>query len=190
MNYPPRVLNLYAGPGTGKSTMAAAVFAELKFRGINCEYVQEYAKDATWENRGPKLFAAQQYIFGKQSFRLSRVASEVDITITDSPLLQSLAYVNFPQGSIPALLPLIQEVYHEYDNLDIYLRRSDDRPYNPKGRNQTVAEAKDLDGRVLGIVSQYTEVFYPVVFRRAAVQEIIGLMVLRGWLDPETVKPL
>jgi len=33
------VVNLYGGPGTGKSTTAAATFAELKMAGINCELV-------------------------------------------------------------------------------------------------------------------------------------------------------
>lgn len=78
-----KVINLYGGPGTGKSTTAGALFAEMKFRGINCEYVQEYAKDKAWEfgtnHLGiPKVFQAQEYIFGKQHFRLRRCAQDVD----------------------------------------------------------------------------------------------------------------
>ena len=44
-----KIVNLYGGPGTGKSTTAAALFAEMKIRGVNCEYIQEYAKDKAWE---------------------------------------------------------------------------------------------------------------------------------------------
>ena len=38
------LVNLYAGPGAGKSTGAAYIFAKLKMAGIDCEYVSEYAK--------------------------------------------------------------------------------------------------------------------------------------------------
>ncbi len=37
-------INFYGGPGTGKSSMAAAIFSNLKNEGINAELVTEYAK--------------------------------------------------------------------------------------------------------------------------------------------------
>ena len=43
------VINLFAGPGVGKSTTAARVFAELKLKGVNCEMALEFAKDKVWE---------------------------------------------------------------------------------------------------------------------------------------------
>ena len=39
------VVNLFGGPGTGKSTTMAHVFAELKWRGYDCEMSNEYAKE-------------------------------------------------------------------------------------------------------------------------------------------------
>jgi adenylylsulfate kinase-like enzyme len=39
------VINLFGGPGTGKSTLAAALFTDLKMKGINAELVTEFAKD-------------------------------------------------------------------------------------------------------------------------------------------------
>ena len=45
----PIVCNFFSGPGAGKSTLAAAVFAKLKMLGVNCELVTEFAKDKTWE---------------------------------------------------------------------------------------------------------------------------------------------
>ena len=44
------VVNLFAGPGSGKSTTCAGVFSKLKLIGINCEMALEYAKDKVWEN--------------------------------------------------------------------------------------------------------------------------------------------
>ena len=33
------VVNLYAGPGAGKSTLSAYTFAKLKMAGVNCELI-------------------------------------------------------------------------------------------------------------------------------------------------------
>ena len=43
------VVNLFAGPGAGKSTGAAYIFSKLKMAGVDAEYVTEFAKDKTWE---------------------------------------------------------------------------------------------------------------------------------------------
>ena len=41
------VINLFGGPGCGKSTGAAYVFSKLKMLGVNAELTSEYAKDKT-----------------------------------------------------------------------------------------------------------------------------------------------
>ena len=39
-----RRINIYGGPGVGKSTLAASIFAFMKKRGDNVELVQEFVK--------------------------------------------------------------------------------------------------------------------------------------------------
>lgn len=179
-----KVINLYGGPGTGKSTTAGAVFAELKYRGINTEYVQEYAKDKAWEfgtnhNGIPKVFQAQEYIFGKQHFRLRRCAQDVDIIVTDCPLFLGLIYMpdDFP---IPSLRPAIREAYDMYDNLDVMLVRT--KPYNTKGRFQTEDEAKGLDVSVGEMLQKQNVPFIVTPAGREAVAVIIEEMYERRWL--------
>lgn len=46
-----RIINLWAGPGSGKSTIAAYVFSKLKMKNINCELVTEYAKQLVYSGR-------------------------------------------------------------------------------------------------------------------------------------------
>ena len=181
-----KVISLYGGPGTGKSTTAAAVFAELKLSGVNCEYVQEYAKDKAWEfgdkHSGgvPKVFQAQEYIFGKQHFRLRRCAEDVDVIVTDCPLFLGLIYM--PKDfEIPSLRPAIREAYNIYDNLDIFLHRT--KPYNPKGRFQTEDKAKELDGEILEMLNDQQVPYYRVEAGRQAVNEIFDLMKQRGWVE-------
>ena len=45
------MVNFYAGPGSGKSTMAAAIFSRLKWKDVNCELVTEFAKDFRLRNQ-------------------------------------------------------------------------------------------------------------------------------------------
>lgn len=173
-----KVVNLYGGPGTGKSTTAAALFSELKFRGVNCEYVQEYAKDKAWEfgtdHLGvPKVFQAQEYIFGKQHFRMRRCAQDVDVIITDSPLLLGLIYTpeNFP---LPSLSNVIREAYHLYDNLDIFLVRN--KPYNAKGRFQTEDQARQLDIEIKHLLDAEKIPYHTVAAGRDSIEQIIKLL--------------
>jgi len=178
-----RVINLFGGPGTGKSTTAGAVFAELKYRGVNCEYVQEYAKDKAWEFGKnhmvvPKVFEAQEYIFGKQHFRFRRCASEVDMIVTDCPLLLGLVYTpeEFP---LPSLRPMIREAYDLYDNLNVFLVRN--KPYNPSGRFQSEEQAKELDGVVRRMLDEQGLQYHVVDAGREAVDDIMKLAADRGW---------
>ena len=64
------VVNLFAGPGSGKSTTCAGVFSKLKLAGVNCEMALEYAKDKVWEN-SLDVLDDQIYVFGKQLHRLN-----------------------------------------------------------------------------------------------------------------------
>lgn len=139
------VVNLYSGPGAGKSTMAARVFAELKEKGLEIELVTEYAKDVTWQ-KGHHVLSNQIYIFAKQYHRVWRLLNQVRVIITDSPMLMCLAYDS--SGS-EGLKNLVVEKYKELDNLDIFLNRPDN--YNSNGRNHTHEEAKELDKTIKGI---------------------------------------
>lgn len=143
------VINLFGPPGSGKSTGAAEVFAALKKSGVNVELVTEVAKDATWEHNNIAL-NCQEYIFGKQSYRLTRCRNEVDVIVTDSPLPLSIIY-----NTNPALgqkfNDVVLSVFNTYDNYNYYIHRV--KPYNPKGRNQTEAESNALGEPIKNLLS-------------------------------------
>ena len=80
-----KVVNLYGGPGAGKSTSAAHLFAQLKGAGQNAELIQEIAKQWAWEQRKPVSFD-QFYFFGIQSRKEYSLFGMVDFIITDSPV--------------------------------------------------------------------------------------------------------
>jgi hypothetical protein len=139
------IINFFGGPGSGKSTTAAGVFSLLKLHGVNCEYVPEFAKDLTWEDRH-KTLENQLYIFAKQQHRLWRLIDKVDIIVTDAPLIQGLAYINYNHS----LTQTIVDQFNEFENMNFFLMRT--KEYNPNGRSQTEEEAKDLDGNIAHIL--------------------------------------
>lgn len=132
-------INLFGGPGTGKSTFCAELFAMLKKRGIDCEMALEYAKDVVWEESFHKL-KNQIYIFGKQHSRLYRLNGKVDVVITDSPLINSIIY---DQTNNTYLKELVLHEFSKLNMLNYHLIRTTE--YNPNGRTQTLEGALEVD---------------------------------------------
>lgn len=131
------IVNLYGAPGAGKSTGAAYIFSQLKMRGINAELVTEFAKDKVWEE-SKAVFQNQAYIFGKQYFRISRVQNQVDVVITDSPVLLSAFYADDPILG-DEFDRLVTKVSESYDSMNVFINRT--KPYNGAGRFQSEAES-------------------------------------------------
>lgn len=138
------VVNLYGGPGTGKSTTAALVFAYLKQLGRTVELAPEVAKDYVWEERGRTL-DNQVYIFGKQYHRIWRLLGKVDVVICDGPLLLELYYGRNVVGG-QELIALSKTAWASMNNLDVFIERDlDEHPYVQSGRYQDVNAAQQVD---------------------------------------------
>lgn len=166
------VVNLFGAPGSGKSTGSAYIFSKLKMKGINAELVTEFAKDKVWENN-EEVFKNQAYIFGKQSFRLSRCKDKVDVVITDSPLLNSALYNNDPILGY-AFNEVVANVFHSYNNLNVVVER--DKPYNPIGRNQTEEESDTIAKDMYDFLEQWN---VKGVFTISGSEEWYDLVVTR-----------
>lgn len=138
------LINLFGGPGAGKSTGAAYIFSQLKMAGVNAELVTEFAKDKVWEGN-KEVFKNQAYIFGKQYFKISRCADKVDVIITDSPLLLSIIYNDNPILG-DSFNETVKNVFSSFNSMNYILSR--EKEYNPVGRNQTEDEAKEVDIQV------------------------------------------
>ena len=80
------VINLFAGPGAGKSTCAWQLAGELSRQEHRVEYVPKYAKELLWDERMDMLDGSlehQQMIFEEQNRRIRRLDGKADIIITD-----------------------------------------------------------------------------------------------------------
>lgn len=146
------VVNLFGGPGVGKSTTAAGVFALLKLHDVECELITEYAKDLVWEERH-KTFRDQQYLFAKQHHRLWRVVDKVDVVITDCPLMLSPVYGERYKATNEIFNANVVDVVKKFNNLNIVLMRT--KVYNQNGRNETEDEAREVDKAITDTLKRY-----------------------------------
>lgn len=145
------VLNIFGGPGAGKSTTCAGVFSILKLHGINCELVTEFAKELTWENNQEAL-RDQVYVLGEQYHRMYRLKNKVDLIITDCPLLLSSVYGRLHNTVNEEHHKHVFALNQEFYNFMFNLKRV--KEYNESGRNQTFEEAKELDHIIIDTIKQ------------------------------------
>lgn len=167
------VINLFAGPGAGKSTTASALFTLLKRAYYNVELVSEYAKDLVWEER-EKMFSEQDYISAQQNKRLRRLMGKVDIVVTDSPLLLGMVYVPHDYY-ITCFRQYLWDVFRSYDNINFYIERT--QGYTQHGRKQTASEAVEKDDQVFHVLKAYNLPFTTVKGDNSAEHRIFEAIV-------------
>lgn len=145
----PLIVALYGGPGVGKSTVAAMVFADLKQAGVNVEFVSEIAKGFTWEERWHTL-GHQPYVIAKQLRDYDRLYGKVDCIVTDTSSLLGLIYGN--EQHTPevthAFRSWIVADWKARRTLNVFLNRDAEADYQTAGRKESVGDAMVLDGRI------------------------------------------
>lgn len=152
----PLVVNLFAAPGTGKSTTASGLFYNLKTAGVNAELAGEFAKDLVWSGR-QRTLQDQIYVFGKQHHRIFRLKEDVDVIIADSPILLGLAYAN----DYPSFFrDTVHWAFDKYNNINFLLKRV--KPYNPKGRNQTSEQSDEKHHEIANLLTEFNVPHYLV----------------------------
>ena len=160
------VINLFGGPASGKSTLSAGLFYNLKKSNVNCELIQEYAKSRVWENATATL-DDQLYVFAKQNHAQRRVYDKVDIVITDSPILLSIIYNNSYSDSFNNM---ILEIFNSYNNINYFINRGND--YSKVGRMQDYQEACNIDDKILNLLTNHNISFRQI--NQNALTEIVG----------------
>lgn len=143
-----RIINIFGGPGAGKSTLASYIFANLKaFGKYKVELVTEYAKDCVYEGKLNILKNDQLYVFAKQNHKLKMIqqySSNLDFIITDSPLLLSNIYGEINNSIDDEFKKFVTHTFNSYENINIFINRTNDFKYENEGRIQTDEEAKKI----------------------------------------------
>lgn len=140
------LINIYGGSGSGKSTVAAGLYYDMKVKGINCELVTEFVKQWAWEQRTIGPFD-QLFISGNQSYNESRLYGKVDYIIADSPLLlgpiYEMFYNNGKSTSLDSVLNFIKLAEKSIKTKNFFLNRN--VPFSNNGRYETEDQADEFD---------------------------------------------
>lgn len=178
------IVNFFAGPGTGKSTYAAALFAHLKMLDVDCELVREYAKDLVWEHRTVE-FQDQATIMGKQIKMINRCWGNVDVVVSDRPILLDAFYnENEPKEEWETICIARHNMYK---SLNVFLVRK--KKYNPNGRFQTEEEAKAMDSEMKAMLQKFGIPFIEIE-TGAAVTDIVVKELQKMGCKIECFQPL
>lgn len=145
-----KVINVVAGPGAGKSTLASGMYHDAKRRGWNVELVTEVAKDLVWEGRHCAL-ENQAYVFGRQVQRIHRLAGQVDYVITDSPVLLSAIYA--PADYPPEWEQVVVNLWKRNENYVAFLGRG---PwFDDRGRVHNLEKSLEVDQKIAVLLAKH-----------------------------------
>ena len=136
------VVNIYGGPGAGKSTTAAGVFYELKKMGYDCGLVTEMATELVYDEAF-NVMNDQVYLFGEQWHRTFRMLGKVDFIVTDSPLLMNIVYNREKDEDFEKF---IVSRIHKLESFDFFVNRSD--AFSNVGRIHSLEQSKEVDKRI------------------------------------------
>lgn len=147
-----KIVNLYGGPHSGKTTTAAGLFYKMKLRHMKVKLVHEFAEELVYDNRLEYLLDQQELIFAEQNHRQHVLRGKVDWAVTDSPLGLSLVYprINVAQRGVtpwPALEEFeafVLKSINTYNNINIFLERPE-CSFQNHGRAHNLEESILLD---------------------------------------------
>ena len=176
-----KVINLYAGPGAGKTTAALQICLELKKLGVNAEYVSEFAKDLIYDGK-EEMLKDQKFVTDGQYERLNRLRGKVDVIVTDSPLL--LGQVYGKKSIDKDYKDEIRKRYDSFDNYNAFIVRG--KNFTQKGRVHNLEESKQLDADVLQMLSDNK------IFHGYYKQDNLSVAVenIEKWLDKDKVSTI
>jgi predicted DNA-binding ArsR family transcriptional regulator len=181
------IINLFGGPGSGKSTVASGLFYTFKSKGITCDNPYEFPKQVAWEDNTSQI-TDQLYILANQHRGIVRSYGKVNYIILDSPLLLSLVYKTGYTGEYPAkhyndtFDKMVLELFNSYENINIFLDRAD-RQFQQEGRFQSQTESLEYDEKIKKVLEDNDIPYHNVKVGDNELRQIIE--VIRSYIKDE-----
>jgi deoxyadenosine/deoxycytidine kinase len=176
-----KIINLFSGPGAGKSSIAAGLTYKLKSKHISCDNPYEFPKTLAWDENHLAI-QDQLYVLANQHRGIVKSYGKVDYIISDSPILLSLIYRNYYKGvHYPSTLynesfdKMVLDIHSYYDNLNIVLKRSVG-VYNEKERYQNLEKSIELDTIIQSKLDIYNIPYVEVDVDTNTVNTILDLL--------------
>lgn len=181
-----KIICLYGGPCSGKSTTALGLCYSFKQSGFEAELNLEYVKNWVYEDR-PVKTGDQTYFFAKQSRKeRSFILKEIDFIVTDSPLILTHYYgtkYDWLEQNFNTSKVMLEHHHgfckeHGYKVEHFFMRRV--KPYSPVGRYQTEAEASICDAEIQSMLDEFGIKYTVVDGDEDAVEKILDVLRLGG----------
>ena len=177
-----KIINLFGGPGIGKSSIAAGLTYKLKKKHIKVDNPYEFPKQLAWDENHLAI-KDQLYVLANQHRGIVKSYNKVDYIILDSPILLSLVYKTAYNNNLtyPANLytetfdNMVLDIFNQYDNINILLERSFGE-YNEKERYQTIEESKVLDKKIEDILIKNNLSYFKVKVDEKSVNYILDIL--------------
>lgn len=163
------VINLFGAACSGKSTLAAEIFYQLKKAGKNVELALEFVKDSVYDEN-PYPFQDQIYVFAHQLKKLRQYDGKVDYVVTDSPLLLSHIYAG-EKESVEFHM-LIDAEWKKYHNINFFLNHKE-ISYVSEGRLDMYNDRDKVSNRILNILSLFHRDSYKEISVGTKIKDIM-----------------
>jgi len=175
-----KLINLFGGPGIGKSSIAAGLTYKLKKKHISCNNPYEFPKKLAWDHNIPAI-KDQLYVFANQHRGIAECYGKVDYIIIDSPVLFSTIYHTYYTKGYPAEFygqpfhDLVVDLHKRYNNLNILLERTDGA-HNEDERFQDYEESIAIDKLCKEILDKHDIPYHTIKVDGKAVKKIMKLL--------------
>lgn len=168
------IVNTLAGPCGGKTTTCWEIAAALKRRGIVVEYVPEYTKELVYEKNWVLLDGTlehQKEILKEQKHRQDRLYGQVQVILTDAPLLFNLIYLD---NCTEEYEKEVVDLFNSYNNLNIFVRRNP-AEFTQIGRNHNLEESIKKDKEILDFLDKHDIPF--IVYDQKDIDFIVDAII-------------
>lgn len=146
------VVNMFAGPGAGKTACAWEIAAALKKKGLVVEYVPEAAKEHVWANDLQLLdgsLQGQSALLEEQDNRIQRLMGKVEAIVTDAPILLNPIYL---KEKNPEFEKEVCKRFTAQRNFNVFVKRG--KNFEQEGRIHSQEESKQLDEKIENVLKE------------------------------------
>ncbi|MEG0503962.1 MAG: AAA family ATPase, partial [Raoultibacter sp.] len=164
---PTVIVNIFGGPGAGKTTAAFEISEKLKKLGYVVDYAPEYAKELVWTISSSHSTAEQKHhasdllngstanqtaLYAEQKHRVDRLLGQCDFVVTDSPALLGCMYLKADSAhDHEAFTQRALVDFKQQNNFNLVVKRAGN--YEAEGRLQSASEAAQIDGSLIDFLA-------------------------------------
>ena len=137
------------------------------------EYVQEFAKDLTYNNLLEKYIPNQSYIIAEQYKKIYDLIEQVDYIVTDAGIEISAFHASQESKVVEDLAWYLR---NKTEQITIFIERDEDVKYDKNGRIESEQESQEIGEKLENYLQQNNVNYYKVVGTQNAIIKALELI--------------